>query len=63
MGDIPAVDSYLSRTEGLFRWVYLKWSESEADERNEGPVQKRSVLHFVVQDVLGTAANSAHRLG
>ena len=58
MGDIPAVGSYLSRTEGLFQWVYLKWSESDADERNEGPVKKRSVLHFLVQDVLGTAANS-----
>ena len=63
MGDIPAVGSYLSRTEGLFRWVYLKWSESDADERNEGPVKKRSMLHFVAQDVLGTAGNSAHRLG
>ena len=62
MGDIPALGSYLSGTEGLFRWVYLKWSESDADERNEGPVKKRSVLHFVVQDVLGTAANNARRL-
>ena len=41
----------------------LNWSESDADERDEGCVEKRSVLHFVVQDVLGTAANSAHRLG
>ena len=41
--------------------MYLKWSESEADERNEGPVKKRSVLHFVVQDVLGTAANNAQQ--
>ena len=53
--------SYLSRTEGLFRWVYLKWSESEADERNEGPLKKRSMLHFVAQDVLGTAANNAQQ--
>ena len=41
----------------------LNWSESDADERNEGPVKKRSMLHFVAQDVLGTAGNSAHRLG
>jgi len=61
VGDIPAVGSYLSRTEGLFRWVYLKWSESDADERNEGPVKKRSVLHLVVQDVLGTAASNAQK--
>ena len=61
MGDIPALGSYLSGTEGLFRWVYLKWSESDADERNEGPVKRRSVLHLVVQDVLGTAASNAQK--
>ena len=38
--------SYLSRTEGLFRWVYLKWSESDADERNEGPVEKKERAAF-----------------
>ena len=41
--------------------MYLKWSESDADERNEGPVKKRSVLHLVVQDVLGTAASNAQK--
>ena len=39
----------------------LNWSESDADERNEGPVKKRSMLHFVAQDVLGTAANNAQQ--
>ena len=41
--------------------MYLNWNESDADERNEGPVKKRSVLHFVAQDVLGTAANNAQQ--
>ena len=39
----------------------LNWSESDADERNEGPVKKRSMLHFVAQDVLGTAASNAQK--
>ena len=40
----------------------LNWSESDADERDEGCVgKKRSVLHFVVQDVLGTAASNAQQ--